>query len=243
MKDFEVNIESFNIESKSECSKCGITLKTGKTICERCENSKIFLEEMHIFCADSIKDKMFKLIEDVNQKVPLPGIGQEIRIRSQVSINMLSIVLKMLRINGKIEELVISTYSFDKSSIEVIFGLFKNGIIEKLNFLISDTYSYRYKNQYDQIISLVLGFQADGFNVGLCFATTHLKITLVQCAGNYYHIEGSMNYSINNLCEQIIIENDKKIYDFDHNLLCNVIPKKENKALQVIGKPYGRMKG
>jgi hypothetical protein len=43
-----------------------------------------------------------------------------------------------------------------------------------------------------------------------------------------------MNYSNNQMAEQILIEENKNTYDFDTNFLKNIISQKENKALKFI---------
>lgn len=226
-----------SIESRkcfgTECEKCGITLKDFSGICRRCKESKIFMESVNIKSAD-IKNKMFPLLADVSEKIPIPGIDHQVRIRTQVSMNMLALMLKIIKKHKKIDCLIIATYSLDENSLVSILSLIQSGIVKKLGVLLSDTYSYRYKKLYSKIIESFLRLKKDGFDVWLVFATTHLKITLCQCAENYYHIEGSMNYSINNLCEQILIENNKEIYDYDYEILSNLISKKKNKALRII---------
>ncbi len=229
--DLRIDLAEIGIEQQSECDKCGLSLKNGRNICERCEKSKIFLESVHIN-VDDIKNKMFVLIQDVKKEIPIPEKGKQVRIRTQVSMNMLAVLLKILDKHKKIDDLVIATYSFDRNSVIAVLDLFKAGKIKSFGLLLSDTYSYRYKNLYEKIKKEMLFLKKSGLNCWLVFATNHMKITLIKCKGNYYQIEGSMNYSVNNLCEQVSIENCKETYDRDFKLLSEIIPSFENFALE-----------
>lgn len=230
--DIDFNFESLGIVQDSVCEKCGASLKNGKDICPRCEGSKIFLESVHVN-TNPLRKKMFKLIQDVEDDIPLPAIGEQVRIRTQVSLNMLALLLKVIRSHGEAQSVTIATYSFETSSLNALLEIFEAGKISELSLFLSDSTSFRYKN-FGEIERKILSLKKKGFNVRLAFATTHLKITLIQCGENYYQIEGSMNYSINNLCEQVSIENCKETYDYDFNLINNIMPAIKSKMLRVV---------
>jgi hypothetical protein len=63
---------------------------------------------------------------------------------------------------------------------------------------------------------------------------SHLKITLARCGNNFYQFEGSMNYSMNNMAEQIVFENNKDLYDFDYYFIIETMQDTNNKALEII---------
>jgi len=71
-------------------------------------------------------------------------------------------------------------------------------------------------------------------NVTLVYAHSHLKITILKAGENYIQMEGSMNYSANQMSEQISIENNKSTYDFDYNFLNVILHNRKNKALEII---------
>ena len=50
---------------------------------------------------------------------------------------------------------------------------------------------------------------------------------------DYYHFEGSMNYSTNNMAEQLLFENNKEIYDNDMQFF-NDIVENANNSLEII---------
>ncbi len=233
MMDIFLDLEGTDVEVRGVCKKCGLNLKNGKDICTRCEKSKIFLESCHVHTKE-IKNKIFVLMQDVMEEIPVPKKGFQIRIRTQVSMNMLSYFLKILKKHNTVDCLTIATYSFDKSSLLIILDLVKSGAVKVLKLILSDTYSYRYKSQYEQLKVKMSDLKHMGYNVSLVFCTNHMKITLIQCGKDYYQIEGSMNYSVNNLCEQISIENCKETYDHDYKLLVDIIPDLKNKALEVV---------
>ena len=71
-------------------------------------------------------------------------------------------------------------------------------------------------------------------DIHFAYAWSHFKITLIQCGDDYYQMEGSMNYSQNNMAEQLLLENCKSSYDYDLNFINEIMLNQTNKALQII---------
>lgn len=128
----------------------------------------------------------------------------------------------------KLQEVTISTYTFNKEAISIIKQLCQNNKIIKLNLIIASSYNYRDVKHKEHIIN-----EFKKLNVHLTFCNIHFKITLIKTKNEYFQIEGSMNYSTNNLAEQILIEQNKQIYFFDYELL-NKIMREKNNNLEII---------
>ena len=196
------------------------------------KRAKSFLDKMHIRTS-TIKNKTYQIIENVINDLVLPKKGEQIRIRTQQQINLISMVLKVAHSNI-IDELSIMTYTFNREALGIVLDLIRSKQIKKFNLILASSYSFRDPKYYEELKSVFLGFQNK--NIHLSFAWSHLKVTLAKCGNNYYQIEGSMNYSTNNMAENLVFENCKNTYDFDKKVF-NIILKGEgrkNKALEYI---------
>ena len=195
-------------------------------------NAKIFLDEL-ITKEHRVKNKTYQIIGSAFSNLRLPMPGEQLRIRTQQQINMLAIILSILKKHKLIEELTIVTYTINRDTFNIISKLLESGKIKMLNLYIASSYSYRDAEYFNELKTTLLNL-SKLFDCHLTFAWLHFKITLVKCGESYYHVEGSMNYSQNNMAEQIVFENNKEMYDFDYNMLKEVLSKKNNNALEVI---------
>ncbi|MBU1126714.1 hypothetical protein KJ758_03825, partial [Patescibacteria group bacterium] len=151
----------------------------------------------------------------------------------QTQISLLAIVLKIASLQP-IDELTIATYTLNKKeAFETLCQMVKSGHILKLNFLIASSYTFRDAEYYEFLKSTCLKL-SKSYEIHLTFAWSHFKITLARCGDDYYHIEGSINYSQNNMAENLIFENNKDIYDFDYNFITKIMNEQTNKALEII---------
>ena len=197
----------------------------------RLDDTKIFLKEMRVR-HDIIKNKTLMLIRNSLSDLVLPRKDEQLRIRTQQQINLVSIILKMLSVHSNIEELTIATYTLNKETLNILIDLIKSGKIKRMNLFIASSYSFRHPTYYEEMKSLMreLSFRKD---VHLTFAWSHFKITLARCKDNFYQIEGSMNYSQNNMAEQIVFENSKETYTWDYKFI-NTLMISSEKAFEVI---------
>ena len=196
------------------------------------KDAKLFLSENNIR-GDIFNKPTFQIIRNVLSDLRLPKKGEQIRIRTQQQINLLSMVLKIIDVHKKIDELTIATYTFNRVSMEAVTDLLKAGAIGKLNLFVSSSYEFRDKKYCQELKSFALSM-SDSFNIHLCFAWTHFKITLAKCGNDFYQIEGSMNYSTNNMAEQLLFENSKETYLNDFKFITEITVDTKNKALQII---------
>lgn len=193
---------------------------------------KIFLDKWDIR-KEKIKDATYLILNNVLTDLILPLPGEQLRIRTQQQINLFSIILKILETHKKIDELTIVTYTLNKVVYSVLIDLLKKNHIGRLNLFLASAYIFRDKEYYEKLKNEAAEFK-DKYDYHLVFAWLHLKISLVKCGGNFYQFEGSMNYSSNNMAEQILFENNKITYDHDYNFISKIITNHDNKALEII---------
>lgn len=196
------------------------------------DDTKIFLKSIdvrpHTFTRQS-----FKIIKNLKD-FRLPEPGEQLRIRTQTQINLISIIMKIISAHGKIEDLTIATYTLNRESISVIEDFIKSGRVGKVNLLIASSYSFRDKKWFSELKETAIRLSGAGYDFHMAFAWSHFKITLARAGKNYYQFEGSLNYSTNNMAENLVFENSKDTYDHDYEFINNIMLDHENKALEVI---------
>lgn len=183
----------------------------------------------------NVKNKTFVIIGNALRDITLPEPGQMLRIRTQTQFSMLSFVLKIVHQHEVIDELTIATYTLNSEAFSVISDLVRSGKIARLNLLIASSYSYRDPSRKRMMTDAILEMSKAGSDVHLVFVWTHLKITLARCGRDHYLIEGSMNYSMNNMAEQVLFENDETSYNFDYRFILDTMTSDDNnQALEIV---------
>ncbi len=199
-----------------------------------------FAEQARLFMADAlidlrnVKDKSFIVIGNALRDITLPSPGQMLRIRTQTQFSMLSFVLKIAHDHEAIDELTIATYTLNKEAFSAITDLVRSGKITRLNLLIASSYTFRDPAHKQAMIDAIRKMSEAGHDVHLVFVWTHFKITLACCGRDHYLIEGSMNYSTNNMAEQVLFENDQASYDFDYQFITSTMTNTDSGALEII---------
>jgi len=223
--DFE-NFDLENIEVRGNSDSTNITSERYK------KNVKIFLDACDIRI-DDVKKSTIICLYNVLTDLILPKKGEQLRIRTQQQINLISLIFKIIREHKRIDELTIATYTLNKECFSFLIKFLRKGVIKKLNLFLASAYSFRDKEYYEKLkrdASII----KTKYDFHLIFAWLHLKITLAKCGDDYYQFEGSMNYSTNNMAEQLLFENNKKQYDYDYDFIKKIITNTNNKALEVI---------
>jgi len=192
------------------------------------KQAKLFLTENKVFNTENIKKRTYRYIYDKNL-IPVPEKGEQIRIRTQQQMNLITIILKVIDIYSEIEELTISTYTINREAMSILTQLKDSGKIKRINLLISSSYGFRDPKWYEEIKALCIGH-----GMHLVFAWAHFKITLIRAKDNYFQIEGSMNYSTNNMAEQLLLENSETTYMKDYEFINSIMTDRKNKALEII---------
>ena len=189
------------------------------------ERAEQFLDEIDVFTPKIGKQTM-EIISSLSD-IRLPEKNEQMRIRTQTQLNMISIIVKIVLEKEKIDELTISTYTLNKEAFAVLENLVNSGRVKKLNLLISSSYNFREPDWSKEIRkrSIKMG-------ISLVFAWFHFKIALARCGTDFFQIEGSMNFSTNNMAEQLVFENNEEVYDHDYNLLTVITTERKTKAVE-----------
>lgn len=196
------------------------------------KNARIFLERAEIR-TENIKPKTFQLINNAVEDLRLPASGEQIRIRTQQQFNMIALVIAIAEHHQKIDELTIVTYTLNIEAWNVILDMLKSGVIKRLNLMVASSYGFRDPKRYQMMRETAVLLSAD-YDIHLTFSWCHFKITLAQCGDNFYQIEGSMNYSTNNMAEQLSFSNDADLYQFDYDFIHRVMTNRELKSLEIV---------
>lgn len=199
------------------------------------QDTKLFLEEMNIRISH-VKKANYKIISNIKSQLIIPKKNEQVRIRTQQQINLLSIVLGVLAKHKVAEEIMITTYSFNKEVFNIFVDLLKAGRIKKLFLFIASSYFFRDPGHAKHLKAKCLHLNAAGYDIHLSFAWLHMKITLIHAGSEYYQMEGSSNYSNNNMVEQIFFENNKKTYDHDRKFMTGIMMKKPKNRLSLFAK-------
>lgn len=220
-----------DIFDENEISKKEKNKSTSETYAKK---AKQFLEELQINLTNTRNIGIFyQIIFNTLKSINIPKIGEIYRIRTQTQTNLITIILKIVAQNV-IEELTIATYTLNREAFDILCQLLVSGKIKKLNLLIASSYSFRDEEYYNLLKKKMQELSENGYNTHLTFAWSHAKITLIKCGENYYHMEGSMNYSQNNMVENLIFCNDKEVYNWDYDFIMRIGRDSNNKALEVI---------
>ena len=164
------------------------------------------------------RKQTMQVIENALTQIKLPEKGEQLRIRTQQQFNMVAFVAKIADQHHAIDELSIATYTINSEAWDIIIGLLEAGRIKKLNLVLASSYSFRDDERYKMMKSRMIEL-SQMYDVHLSFVWLHLKITLARCGDNFYQIEGSMNYSMNNMAENILFENGRAIYEHDYEFI------------------------
>jgi hypothetical protein len=157
-------------------------------------------------------------VESLKQIVYPPLPGEIFFIWTDNSFNAFTFIPWCLRQFKKIDRLLLSTYSINSRIVDSFIRYIDKQLIDDVTMLISESMQYRMPRVVDNLNSLVLQRN----NIHVKFSWNHSKITLMQCADNYFVVEGSGNWSENSRNEQYIFLNNKSVFDFRKNCIDGV---------------------
>lgn len=161
----------------------------------------------------------------------LPKKGQQIRLVTQKSFNMYTIMLKILEKESVFEELYLSSFNIKGIVIDTVFEMVKSKQALKLRILLSQTVRARMPQRIIQLEKHMLQTMED---VKIKLNWNHTKITLVKTKKNFYVLEGSGNLSDNAQIEQYLFENNEKMYNFHKEWMENSFKKNCFKMEEII---------
>jgi hypothetical protein len=170
------------------------------------------LEELEDSKYKKFIKKTYQVIQNI-EELGLPNINEQIKIITFRSFNA-AIFLKYIAEKEGIENMQLVVYSINGEAALMIDDLFKKGLIDKGQILMSNlrNKAHRQKEQITRDLFV------ENPKIDLFFASSHAKIlSLKTKKGNYYSLEGSGNLSYNSRVENYCIDNDEKLYNFHCN--------------------------
>ena len=117
------------------------------------------------------------------------------------------------------EELLIATLSMSKNNVDSLKNLQNGGFVNHLGLIVSD---YFFAHERINITEYVIKELSVG-NFSFAAAGLHTKITLIKTDNQYLVITGSANLRSSGNLEQLIILNNKQIYDFNKNWMYDLL--------------------
>ncbi len=161
---------------------------------------------------DNFLDQHCARIESIKQlSGKLPGDGEIFFLWSLNSFNAFTFIPYIIKEQGIIHELVLSTYSISSRILNAVTHYLEKGKIEKIHILVSDSIKFRIPKVQDQLIVLV-NQRPGQFSVG--YGWNHSKVMCIRTKDGNFVVEGSGNFSENAQYEQYIFINNKTVYDF-----------------------------
>lgn len=155
-------------------------------------------------------------IKNIEKDLIIPQRHGIVWLQTDKAFNAFDLVVFMAE-NQPIKNLLASTYSISRNSIESIIQLHDAGKIEQMTLLISDSMIKRNPATIENLVAM----SSTRANLQVKFAWNHSKVNLIQTHDEYYVIEGSGNWSNNAHFEQYIFVNDKEVFDFRKQMFEN----------------------
>jgi hypothetical protein len=146
-----------------------------------------------------------------------------------------------LTTHKKRAKITLSTLSLSLENVDSFANLIKAGYIAELNIIISDYFYSHERNNIIRYMYEVLDIK-DSFQLAVC--RTHTKITLIEFDDKKVVISGSANLRSSDNLEQITIEENKELFDFNNTIHKDIIQEyktinksiKTKKLWQVVAK-------
>lgn len=121
----------------------------------------------------------------------------------------------------KIKELTIATLSLSEDNIITLAGLVKLSGLKKLNLIVSDYFYSHNKKTAIPVIYKILDIESLDFQLSV--ASSHCKITLIhtECDRKIV-MDGSANLKSSGDLEQLRVELNEELYDFNYEFLMQI---------------------
>lgn len=120
-----------------------------------------------------------------------------------------------------VEEMTISTLSASQENIDSLAGLMNGGYVKTLNMIVSD---YFFCHERSVLVPYIYKALDKDNRFQLAVASVHTKICMIRTAGgNKIVIHGSANLRTSSNIEQIMIENNDGLYDFNYDFHASII--------------------
>ena len=148
----------------------------------------------------------------------LPLEGEVMFIHTTNSFTAFTFIPFVIKEVGRIEELIVSTYSINIRVIDSLVRYIDKGLILSVSLTISDSIRQNNTKVYDHLMAIV-----DKKPVKVTLSWNHSKIALMRAGGHYLNVEGSGNWAENSMHEQYVFVNSKRVFEFRKNEILNGI--------------------
>lgn len=152
----------------------------------------------------------YQKLENINRDLKrVPEIEEFFFLQTSKQFNAFTFIPFIIK-HENIREIYASTYSISVRVVESLIELYDQGLVEKIQLLVSDSLIKRNPTTIDKIDSMARNRE----NVNLDFTWNHSKVTLAKTDNSHFIIEGSGNWSENAAIEQYMFANSKGLYEF-----------------------------
>lgn len=158
--------------------------------------------------------KVAKLEADIKR---LPEKEEFFFLQSDNSFNAFTFIPWICK-QTTIKNLYATTYSINKRVITALMELHREGFVDQITLLVSDTMLKRNPITAD----LLSAASKEYPNLNVLFAWVHAKVCLLETEKGHFVIEGSGNWSENAYYEQYAFANCKGLFDFRMKLFTEV---------------------
>ena len=158
--------------------------------------------------------KVAKLEADIKR---LPEKEEFFFLQSDNSFNAFTFIPWICK-QTTVKHLYATTYSINKRVITALMELHRQGFVDQITLLVSDTMLKRNPITAD----LLSASAKENPNLNVLFAWVHAKVCLLETEKGHFVIEGSGNWSENAYYEQYAFANCKGLFDFRMKLFTEV---------------------
>lgn len=156
----------------------------------------------------------YQKVESVKSDMKrLPERDEFFFLQSDNSYNAFTFIPFALE-NQNAKHLMATTYSINKRVIAALKDLHRDGKIDRITLLVSDTMLSRNPSTVDELAAA----NKEYANLETMFSWVHAKVCLIETDDAHYVIEGSGNWSENAYYEQYVFANSQKLFEFRKKL-------------------------
>jgi hypothetical protein len=187
----------FNIEDLQEVQSDGEPEAAGQ--------SGILIEKFL-----QLHERRIESVKALAGRLPVPG---EIFFLWTVnSFNAFTFIPYVIRQCGRIDSLILATYSINIRIIDSMVRLIDRGLIGSVDIFLSDTVRKLYPRVNDHLVTI-----CESKPVRVRHAWTHAKIALISSGHHRFIVEGSGNWGENARHEQYIFLDSPSVFEFRKN--------------------------
>lgn len=136
--------------------------------------------------------------------------------------------------NWHVSEMIVSTLSLCQNNVDSFANLLNGGFLDKLDLIVSD---YFFSHERQGLVPYLYEKLDKEDKFQLAAASTHCKIVLIKThCGKHIVMHGSANLRSSSNIEQIVIEENKTLYDFNVDYQLRILDKYKTIDKSIRGK-------